>query len=297
MFTYDYHRPKSKIEVCELLKQYGTNAKLLAGGTDLVVQMFEKSPRLKNISHVIDLTHIPELRFIKEENDVIRIGATTTHTDVVESEVLQKYVPFLCDATFLIGSPKIRNTGTIGGNIANASPAADSVVPLIALDARVKILGLHGERDELLVDIIEKPYVIRTDLDEYITEIYFNKLPETGNTCFVKLGRRKAMAISRLTVGVTMEYNQVIEKVSIVPGCIFPVPKRISKAEQLLIGKEPTEELIASAAKVVSEMMIEETGTRWSTPYKQPVIQTLVKRALYGALGWDEKVNEWKRYN
>lgn len=290
MFTYDYHRPKSKEEVCELLDQYGSSAKLLAGGTDLIVQMFEQSPRLKDIAHVIDLTHIEELRFIKEEDDIVRIGATTTHTDVVESSILQEFAHSLCDATFLIGSPKIRNTGTIGGNIANASPAADSVIPLVAFNARVKILGLKGERDELLVDIIEKPYLLCTDKDEYITEIYFKKLPENTKQSFVKLGRRKAMAISRLTVGVTVLCDEVIKGATIVPGCIFPVPKRITKAEEFLIGKKPTVELIEEAAEIVSETMIEDTGRRWSTPYKQPVIQTLVKRALYEALGWNEKV-------
>jgi len=289
MFTYDYHRPTSKKEVCELLDKYGSHAKLLAGGTDLVVQMFEKSPRLKDIQHVIDLTHIKELRFIEENENYVRIGATTTHTDVVESDILREFAPFLCDATFLIGSPKIRNTGTIGGNIANASAAADSVVPLIALDARVKILGLSGERDVLLYDLIEKPYSILTEEDEYITEIYFKKLPEGAKTSFVKLGRRKAMAISRLTVGVTLEVSEVIENVSIVPGCVFPVPKRIKSAEELLKGEVPTVELIEEAAKAVAETMIKETGKRWSTPYKQPVIQSLVKRAIHEALGWEKR--------
>lgn len=291
MFTYEYYRPTSKREVCELLNQFGSSAKLLAGGTDLVVQMFEKSPRLKDIKHVIDLTHIDELRFIKEEEDFVRIGATTTHTDVVESEILKKYANSLCDAAFLIGSPKIRNTGTIGGNIANASAAADSVVPLVALNARVKILGLNGERDELLFDIIEKPYSILTDKDEYITEIYFKKLPKGSTQSFVKLGRRKAMAISRLTVGVSVHFDEIIKDVTIVPGCIFPVPKRVTDAEELLKGNVPTKELIERASEIVVENMIEETGRRWSTPYKQPVIQTLVSRALYGALGWNEKVS------
>jgi len=286
MYTFDYHRPKNKREVCELLAEYKDTAKLIAGGTDLLVQMFEQSDRLINIKNVIDLTHIKDLNYIVEGKNIIRIGAMTTHTEIVESDILKKFVSFLSESSFLIGSPKIRNTGTVGGNISNASPAADSVVPLIALNAKVKILGLSGEREELLSDFIKNPYDVDLKEDEFLTEIYFDKPKKNDYNAFVKLGRRKAMAISRMTVAVTIRLSEsgLFESVTIVPGCIFPVPKRLFSVEKLMIGEKVSDKLLERVSKEAAKFMIETTGRRWSTPYKEPVLQSLTNRAIRKAL-------------
>lgn len=287
MLKYDYFCPTSVQEACELLSKYGADAKVIAGGTDLMVQIRDEDKRCANIKHVIDITHIMEMSFIREEGESIIIGALTTHDDVYKSSVIKNTVPFLSNAAFSVGSPQIRNRGTIGGNICNASPAADTVPPLIALDAEVKIESIRGVRIVPLKSIYVKANLSNLAPDEIITEIRFKTLPPGSRTAFIKLGRRKALAISRINVAVTARTDDEgkVSNVRIYPGCIFGVPERVTAAEEVLIGKLPTEELINEAGLKVSEEMINKTGIRWSTEYKKPAVEALIRRGLKEVLG------------
>lgn len=286
MFKYDYLRPASVKEACELLKKHGDSARVIAGGTDLLVQLRDEDEKWADIKYVVDLTSIDDLRYIREDGDKIRIGVLTTHTSIVNSKLLRENVPFFSEAASTVGSPQIRNRGTIGGSIGNASPAADPVPPLVALDAVVKIVGANGEREELLKSIIVKSYKTSLASDEIITEVSFNKLAPNAKSAFLKLGRRQALAISRMNVGVVVALDDkgAISDIRIAPGCIFATPDRVKIAEDVLIGKVPTEELIIEAGKKVSEEMINRTGIRWSTEFKKPAIEALTKRAIKKAL-------------
>lgn len=287
MLKYDYFCPTSIKEACELLAIYGAEAKVIAGGTDLMVQIRDEDKRCANIKHVIDISHINEMNFIKEEGDSIIIGALTTHDDVYRSQVLKNAVPFLSEAAFSVGSPQIRNRGTIGGNICNASPAADTVPPLIALDAEVKIESIGGARVVPLKSIYVKANLNNLAADEIITEIRFKTLPPGSKTAFIKLGRRKALAISRINVAVAAKIDDEgkISEIRIYPGCIFGMPARVTEAEKVLIGNFPTQELINEAGLKVSEEMINKTGIRWSTEYKKPAVEALIRRGLKEVLG------------
>lgn len=287
MLKYDYFCPTSIQEACELLSKYSTDAKVIAGGTDLMVQIRDEDKRFINIKHVIDISHISEMSFIKEEGDTIVMGALTTHDEVYRSQLIKDKVPFLSKAAFSVGSPQIRNRGTIGGNICNASPAADSVPPLIALDAEVKIESIRGARVVPLNSIYVKANLTNLAPEEIITEISFKTLPPGNRTAFLKLGRRKALAISRINVAVAAKIDDEgkISDVRIYPGCIFGIPARVTTAEEVLIGKYPTEELINEAGLKVSEEMINKTGIRWSTEYKKPAVEALVRRGLKEVLG------------
>lgn len=282
MFKYDYLRPASVKEACELLALHGENARVIAGGTDLMVQIRDEDEKWANIKYVIDISHIKELKYIKEDGDKIIIGALATHTEIFNSQVLRKYASFFCEASSTVGSPQIRNKGTIGGSIGNASPASDPVPPLIALDADVKIAGKDGERIVSLKSIFVKPYKTGLGVDEIITEISFKKLPVEVKSVFLKLGRRKALAISRMNVGVAVVQDDkgVVTDLRIAPGCIFATPDRVTIAENILLGKVPTEELLVEAGKKVSEEMITRTGIRPSTEFKKPAIESLTTRAL-----------------
>ena len=286
MFKYDYLRPASVKEACEMLALHGDSARVIAGGTDLMVQIRDEDKKWANIKYVIDINQLKEMKYIKEDGDCICIGALSSHTDIVKSQLLQKYAPFFCEASQTVGSPQIRNMGTIGGSIGNASPASDPVPPLIALDAEVKVMGVAGERTVSLKSIFVNSYKTTLGVGDIITEVSFKKMPTEAKTVFLKLGRRKALAISRMNVGVVVVVDDkgVVSDIRIAPGCIFAIPDRVRIAEDVLLGKVPTRELLVEAGKKVSEEMINRTGIRPSTEFKKPAIESLTTRALSQAL-------------
>lgn len=287
MIKYDYFCAASIQEACELLSKYGEDVKLIAGGTDLMVQFRDDDKRCRNLKHVIDISNIKEMNFIREDGDSIVIGAATTHDEIQNSEILINAVPFLTNAASTVGSPQIRNRGTVGGNICNSSPAADTVPPLIALDAEIKIESIRGTRVVPLKSIYVKANENNLAPDEIVTEIRFKKLQVGSKTAFIKLGRRKALAISRINVAVTARCDNdgKVADIRIYPGCIFGIPERVTAAEKILIGKLPTDELINEAGLKVSDEMINKTGIRWSTEYKKPAVEALIRRALKQVLG------------
>ncbi|MCB6202280.1 FAD binding domain-containing protein [Extibacter muris] len=291
MFRYNYYRAETLQDVCRVLAKQKDKVRILAGGTDLLVQIREQDKKWKDLEAVLDITMLDkELRYIKEDGDKIRIGALSTHTDIETSPILQKFCPFLSVASSTVGSPQIRNRGTIGGSICNASPAADPLTPLIAMDAAAVIMGVDGEREILLKDFYLGKGATDLKDGEFVKEFAVNKLQENAVTTFVKLGRRKALAISRMNVSVILctDETGMITDARISPGCIFIVPDRVTAAEQAVIGYQPSKELFAKAGKAVSDEMIKRTGIRWSTEYKQPVIEGLVEEALLKAAGMED---------
>lgn len=290
MFRYNYYRANTIEDVCEKLARYKEKIRIIAGGTDIMVQIREKDAKWKDLDYLLDITALEsELRVIQEEGNKIRIGALTTHTDLERSEIIQKYLPFLGEASSTVGSPQIRNRGTIGGSICNASPAADPLTPLIAADTEVVIQGIHGIRNVDLKEFYLGKGAIDLQEGEFVTAFLVEKLPDHASTAFVKLGRRKALAISRLNVSVVLCMNEdgVITEARVAPGCIFVKPDRVKQAEAVLIGKKPSETLFAEAGKAVSEEMINRTGIRWSTEYKQPAVEGIVEDALCKAAGME----------
>lgn len=290
MITYEYKRARSLDEVASLLEEYGDAARIVAGGTDIMVQIHEKDKRWQGLKCLIDITYLEkELRYVSEDEENIYIGPLSTHTDLENSPVIKRCLPFLGTASSTVGSPQIRNRGTIGGSIGNAFPASDPLPALVAADAVAKLHGTLGERCILLKDLYEGKGKLALRDGEFIREFVIKKLPEGTETGFSKLGRRKALAISRLNCAAALTFDDkgVITRARICPGCIFTVPDRVEKAEKLLIGEKPSEELFYEAGRAVSEVMIERTGIRWSTEYKKPAVEEIVFRALAYAAGME----------
>ncbi len=286
MLRFDYLKAVSIDNACELLSQYSGESRLIAGGTDIMVQIRKDDERLGNMKYIIDIGDVCELSYVESEGNTILIGAGLTHKEACSSALLKENVPFLVEAVNSIGSPQIRNRGTFAGNICNASPASDLIPVLVALDAKLRLKSMSGERVVEIASIFEKPYKTTISPDEMITEISFKKLPAETGTAFVKLGYRKAVTIARMNVAVCVTVEDgVIADARISAGSVMPTPCRITSAEQILKGSRPAENLIESAAKEVSKEMIKRSGYRWSTEYKQPVIEVLTKRALKKALG------------
>ena len=283
MAKFDYKRPTSLAECLTILKEGDDHGKIIAGGTDLMVEI--RAGKEKKLAYVVNVTHIEDLKGIVKNGDKISIKPGTTHDSIVNDSIIAECAPFLADASHTVGSPQIRNAGTIGGSVGTASPASDPA-PLIALNGVVTIESKdRGARHMLIEEFIVKPY--KTDLakDEIMTDITVDNLAGY-KTAFVKLGRRKALAIARMNVAVALKLDGEgeVEDIRIVPGSAFPVAKRIKEAEAVLLGQKPTAELIEKAGDTVAEEMVKVTGIRWSTEYKQPVIASLTKRAIRQAL-------------
>jgi CO/xanthine dehydrogenase FAD-binding subunit len=237
---------------------------------------------------IVDISRITGLRGIEEREGMIVIRPLTTHAMVHRSPVVRQHAAFLARAASWIGSPQIRNRGTVGGNIMNAAACADTVPPLVALGATVTLGSARGSRTLPLADLFVEAYRTRADADEILTAVCFKALPAGARSSFIKLGRRNAVAIARLSVAAVLVRDDRgrIAEARIVPGAAFPTWRRVPAAEEMLLGEQRSERLFAAVGERISAAMIAATGRRWSTEYKEPVLGVLVKRALEHC--WEE---------
>jgi len=281
---FDYKIPKALDEACRLLWQADGKAKIIAGGTDLVIGLRNGDLYPQSL---IDITKIEELRKIEEKNGTVSIGAAVTHSEIASSPLLRKFGKILSEAASEIGSPQIRNLGTIGWNIINASPAADTIPPLMVLDAMAKVVSKEGEKEVPLGQLFKGAYQTSLKPYEILVQIKFQKPPSDMKSSFVRLARREAMAIARMSVAIALRMGQkkgLTEDIRISLGAVTPTPQRMSDVEAYLKGKYPDEELLKMASKKVSEAVIRRTGIRPSTSYKRPVVEALFIRAMRKAL-------------
>jgi CO/xanthine dehydrogenase FAD-binding subunit len=283
MHKFRFINPQSLVEALEYLNQYGKEAKIIAGGTDLLIQLRNEDDKIAGVKFLVNLDSLPNLRQIKIDEDYISIGTLVNHAEIASSELIWAKVSFLSKAASVIGSPQIRNRGTIGGNLINASPAADTVPVMIALDAVVILQSLTGSRKLPVRDLFLRPYETCIRHDEILTEIKFKCLPEGSKTSFLKIGRRNALVIARLNIAVSLKTDEkgIVEDIRIAPGSVMPIPCRAIEAEKLLIGQTPNEEIINHASKKVADTMVEKSGIRASTIYKKPVIEAITRRAIW----------------
>ena len=284
MPPFEYKIPKTIEEAIDLLWKTEGKTKIVAGGTDLVIGLRDgdHTPQF-----ILDITRIEELRKIEEKNGTISIGAAATHSEIASSPMVKKYGKVLSDAASEIGSPQIRNLGTIGGNIVNASPAADTLPPLMVLNAMGKVMSREGEREVRLSQLFKGPYETNLKPHQLLVGVTFQKLPSDMRSSFIRLARRDAMAIARMSVAVLLrmeERKKRIEDIRIAVGSVTSTPQRMSEAEAFLMGKSPDEEFLRKSSIKVSETMIHRSGVRLSTSYKRPVVEALFVRAIKKAL-------------
>ena len=280
MKAFDYIAVETIAEACSVLAGHGTELSILAGGTDLLIELRRGTTKAPKV--VLDISGVAELGGIDEADGRITIKPLVTHTELLRSALVWKFASLLGSAASVIGSPQIRDRGTVGGNIMNAAACADTVPPLIAVGAMVTLQSKGGRREMALADLFVKPYQTKAKPDELLTAIHFPKLPPGARSAFIKLGRRNALSISRMSVAAILQMGsdgRIIDA-RIVPGAAFPSWKRVPEAEEMLIGQKPGAKLFAATGQKVSEEMIKVTGRRWSTEYKEPVIAVLVRRAL-----------------
>lgn len=273
---FEYFSPSSISHIMTMLKEYGEKATMLAGGTDLLVKM-RKSTIFPSV--IIDLNRVHELSFIEMRGDALHIGAATRLNEIKESPLVQEKAPVLADAIVVLASPPIRNRATIGGNLCNASPAADTAPPLLVLDASLTLLGPDSERSVKASEFFVGPRQTLMKSDEVLKEVI---IPfKEGRSKFLKLGRRKGFTLSISSVaafGVVADGR--FEDLRIALGAVAPTPIRSRKAEESLTGMEITEEGIEKAARLVKEEVNPITDVRASAAYRKEMSYVLTKRVL-----------------
>lgn len=283
---FEFLIPSSLDHVFELLSRYGKEAKGIAGGTDLLVQMKRRQILPKRL---INLLPLSELKGIEMEGEGLRIGALTRHVDLERSALLGKGWNLLTLAAQKIGSPQIRHLGTIGGNLCNASPSADTAPPLLVLEAEVCLTSSKGDRRIPLEAFLKGPG--QTDLreGELLKEVIVPKPPEGSLLTYLKLGRRKSMDLALVSVAVLLTVNserKTFGQVRLALGSVAPTPIRTREAEKRLEGNPLEGEGIREAAEIAARECQPITDLRASAEYRREMVKVLVERAIKQSLGF-----------
>jgi carbon-monoxide dehydrogenase medium subunit len=285
--VFTYHRATDLAAACALLAEHGDEAKLIAGGVSLVPVM---NMRLARPSHLVDISRIEGLRSIQQEQETLRIGALTTHEEVVRHPLVGTLVPLLVQAGQEIGHAAIRNRGTIGGSLAHADPSAEWAVALSALDASVRVVSREGERTVPVRELFLTYYTTTLDVGEIIAEVIVPIARSRMRWSFMEYARRKGdFAQAAVACGVAVTDGQISETV-IYLGGINPVPERLAAAEEALLHAPAVPAAWAAAADAAAAELEPLVEDPQADPYLRHLVRTLVYRALEQAalLGVDQ---------
>ncbi len=289
MKPFDFYTPTTVDEALKLLDQHKESAAVIAGGTDLTLELNE---RKAHPAVIIDLKHIPELSYIRQEGGRFHIGAMTTHAALAADEAIRQKVRILHDAARQVGSPQIRNLGTIGGNIAQSSVAGDGLAACVTLNADVTLRSVRGERTMNINDFLAGEGAQKRNslaADELLTEISF-PVPDTKHTAtaFYKLAKRKSLAISVIAGGmtVTVDDDGVCTGVSMRGGALGRYPMHFADCEKHLLGKKLTLEVMLETLPTMHDQILEANRSRpWSVFYKKEGAQGVFRKLFADILG------------
>ena len=283
MTSTEYVKPGDLSDLRQVLAEYKARATVIAGGTNLIPEMRngEKSPEL-----LLDISDMTELSFIRENNGSIAIGAATTIAEVASSPVLLDNSPILASAAKQLGNPLTRNRATLGGNLANASPCADTAPPLLALDAAVEILSPGGKTRQVPLSKFFLGYKF-TDLvkGEVLTGITFPKPNDSTKGSHTKIGLRNAASICVASIAVMLDMDgKTCRKARVAAGSVAPIPMRAYRVEKFLEGKEINATLLEECMAVVKEEISPISDIRGSLEYRSYVTSMILKRNIKRAL-------------
>jgi len=279
---FEYVSPQSVQEACALLVQYGDSARVLAGGSDLLVKMKDG---LMKPAYLVSLKNLDSLKAIRYETGTgVIIGARATHNEVMNNRLLQEKYRSVCEAAHSMAADQIRNIGTVGGNLVNAVPSADLPPILIALDARARIVGSSRERTIALEDFFLGPGKTVLEKGEILAEIIIPDQPTTGSN-YIKFGLRRAgaLAVAGVASSVTVG-DGTCRDVRVVLGAVAPTPMRARQAENVLRGKKISRELIDEAGRTAAAESKPINDIRGSIEYRRNLVNVLTRRSLKAAI-------------
>jgi carbon-monoxide dehydrogenase medium subunit len=271
---------RSLDEAIQALSEGGEQARIVAGGTDLILEI-ERGVR-KNITTLVDITRIPGLEEIWEDQDgLIHIGPLVTHNHVLVSTLIREKAFALLQACWEVGSPQIRNRGTIAGNLVTASPANDAISPLMALDAKLVLISSNGERVVPLSEFYKGVRKTVMEPNEIIADIFFKAPEPDHHSFFIKTALRKAQAISVINISILLGMvDGRISSPKITLGAAAPTIIHAEKAEVYLDGKALSDAVIAEAASLATGAAKPISDIRGSAEYRDYMISVIAKRAL-----------------
>jgi len=283
---HDYFSVTSVDEALKILAERGSRARIVAGATDLILEL-ERGVR-KGIDTLVDITRIPDLDQIVMDEDegdcsatLIHLGAMVTHNCCADSKLIVESAFPLAQAAWEVGAPQIRNRGTVAGNLITASPANDTITPLMALDAKVRLASVRGER---LVSLSEFYTGVRRTVmqpDEMLLEIVFPALRADQPGAFIKLGLRRAQAIAVVNAAVILTLDgRRVKSASITLGSVAPTIIHARQAEAALAGRELSEDVIGEAAGLAMEAATPIDDVRSSADYRSEMVRVCVVRCL-----------------
>jgi carbon-monoxide dehydrogenase medium subunit len=280
--NFDYLEPTSVAEACALLKQHGGEAKVFAGGahvTILLKQGLYQPKALVNIKRIADLKGLQY-----KDGEGLIIGALVTHRELETSLLVKEKFPVLCEAEREVANIRVRNMGTVGGNLASGEPLTDLAQIFIALDGQLKICGVGGQRTLLVEELFLDFYTTSLAEDEIITQVMLPPLPAHSGIEYIRFS--SSSVVDKPSAGVAVRLTldgETVQVARIVLGCVGPTPVRARKGEAVLTGNKLTPELIAEAAKSASRECSPSSDLRGSEQYKRAIIGTLMKRAAAAA--------------
>jgi len=275
---FEYFAPNTIEEACSLLAKYKGEARALAGGTDLLVQMKnrEVTPR-----YLINIKNIPDLDYIRyDDKEGLRIGALTTIEALKTSTLIRRRFGILSQAAAVLGTVQIRNRGTIAGNLCNASPAAETAPALITLAAKARIVGMAGERAVALEDFFISPGQTVLQAGEILTEIQVPNLPPRSGGAYLKHSIKR-MDIAIVGVGVVITLNgEVCNDIKIALGAVASTPIRAKKAEEIIRGQGLDSELMERAAQIALEESRPIDDIHSYAQYRKQMVKVLAQEAM-----------------
>ena len=284
MKDFKYLSPQNVKEACTFLCQYPDEAKIIAGGQSLLILLKQM---LISPSYLIDIKGLSELDYIRyDEKDGLRLGALTTHRALETSPIVREKFFMLAEMEKRLASVQIRNWGTLGGNLCHGDPASDLAPPLIALGSEVKLISLGGERVIRVEEFLKDYYETILKPDEILAEIHVPAAPRGGGI-YLKMGLRETdMALAGVATFLVLDSkdHKVCEDIRIVMGSVGSTPLRSAKAEEVLKGQKIGDQLIETAAQIVSEDSQPISDIHASEEYKREMIKVLVRRTVKEAM-------------
>lgn len=271
-------QPRTIDETIQLLAQYGADARVINGGTDLLIEIERKirSPKV-----LLDISRVPGLDTIRQDGDHIRLGPGVTHNQVVGSELLRQLAYPLVRACWEVGAPQIRNRGTVAGNLVTASPANDTIVPLWAMGAEVRLKSVRGERVVPFSTFFQGVRKTAMQPDEMVVQIQFQKMSSKDRGTFIKLGLRRAQAISVVSAAVVLEFEELeISNAWIALGAVAPTIITCGQAEQVMVGQYLHDSVIQEAAELAAQEARPIDDVRGTAEYRREMVRVCVTRAM-----------------
>jgi len=292
---HEYINATSTDDVIKILGEKKERARIVAGGTDLILEL-ERGLR-KGIDTLIDVTRIPTLDQITiDEDDVIHLGPLVTHNDCAASKLIRKRAYPLARAAWEVGAPQIRNRGTIAGNLITASPANDTITPLMALGASVTLISTRGERTISLKEFYTGVRKTVMQADEMLVDISFPALTKSQRGTFIKLALRRAQAISLVNAAIILKLKEdTVQSAVITLGAVTPVIVHAEEAEKFLAKKKLTEKNIARAAELAMQSAHPIDDIRGSAAYRLEMVKVITARGLRAIREGDEQAGMPKK--